>query len=295
MFTRRGSSVTAPLLALLLSGLGLTTLIPKAAAITDGQLDGTAHTYVAMVVAYYDYVDENGAPQQLPLWRGSGTLISPRVVITAGHVVGFEPGSGITPTSMRVYFESDVRGTGYPFTGGHTGTPMAHPGWNGYLTLPNSHDIGAVILDTPVVMAEYGQLPALGLLDSMALQRGKQETTFDVVGFGVQYIRQSPKGIIKLQADPVRYHGVVSLVNLKSALVDGYNLFVTADQGKGNGSGGIAFGDSGGPVFLPGSNIMIGVTSFGLNMQATGPGGAFRADTIEAQTFIQSVLAIAGR
>ena len=74
MFTRRGSSVTAPLLALLLSGLGLTTLIPKAAAITDGQLDGTAHTYVAMVVAYYDYVDENGAPQQLPLWRGSWDL-----------------------------------------------------------------------------------------------------------------------------------------------------------------------------------------------------------------------------
>jgi len=287
--------VAIPLLALLLGGLGFMTLIPKAAAITDGQLDGEAHPYVAMVVAYYDYVDEDGAAQQMPLWRGSGTLISPHVVVTAGHVVGlapdyFGPGGDIAPTSMRVYFESDVRGTGYPFTGGHAGTPIAHPEWNGYLTLPNSHDIGAVVLDAPVVMAEYGQLPALGALDALATQRGRQETGFDVVGYGLQYIRQSPKGAIKLQADPVRYQGEVSLVNLNNALVDGYNMFNTSDQGQGNGSGGTSFGDSGGPVFLPGSNVMVGVISFGLNMQTTGPGGAFRTDTTEAQDFIHSVL-----
>ena len=297
--TKRGFPVTVPLLALLAGGLGLMTLVPKAAAITDGQLDGEAHPYVAMVVACYDYVDENGVDQQMPLWRGSGTLISPHVVVTAGHVVGlapdyFGPGGDIAPTSMRVYFEADVRGTGYPFTGGHSGTPIAHPEWNGYLTLPNSHDIGAVVLDVPVVMAEYGQLPALGVLDALATQRGRQETTFDVVGYGLQYIRQSPKGVIKLQADPVRYQGVVSLVNLNNALVDDYNMFNTSDKGQGNGSGGTSFGDSGGPVFLPGSNVMVGVISFGLNMQATGPGGAFRTDTTEAQDFIQAVLADAG-
>ena len=106
---------------------------------------------------------------------------------------------------MAVYFESDVRGTGYPFTGGHSGAPIPHPEFNGFLTLPNTHDIGVVVLDEPVVMAEYGQLPALGVLDGLATQRGRQDTTFDVVGFGVQYIRQSPKGIIKMEADPVRY------------------------------------------------------------------------------------------
>jgi len=294
MITRLRFSVTIPLLALLFGGLGFMTLTPGAAAVTDGQLDGGAHPYVAMVVAYYDYVDENGAAQQLPLWRGSGTLISPRVVVTAGHVVGLDPGSGIAPTSMRVYFESDVSGTGYPFTGGHAGTPIAHPEWNGYLTLPNTHDIGAVVLDAPVVMAQYGQLPSLGALDALATSRGQQDTTFEVVGFGVQYIRQSPKGIIKLQADPVRYQGVVSLVNLDNALAKDFNFFITSDQGKGNGSGGTAFGDSGGPVFLPGSNVMVGVTSFVLNQQATGPGGAFRTDTTVVQDFIQSVLDAAG-
>lgn len=152
-----------------------------------------------------DDVDGDGVPQKFPLWRGSGTLISPSVVVTAGHVVGFSPDFGIAPTSMAVYFESDVRGTGYPFTGGHSGAPIPHPEFNGFLTLPNTHDIGVVVLDEPVVMAEYGQLPALGVLDGLATQRGRQDTTFDVVGFGVQYIRQSPKGIIKMEADPVRY------------------------------------------------------------------------------------------
>jgi hypothetical protein len=218
-------------------------------------------------------------------------LISPRVVVTAGHVVGLDPGSGITPTSMAVYFESDVRGTGYPFTGGHSGTPIPHPEWNGFLTLPNSHDIGAVVLDEPVDMPVYGQLPSLGALDALATQRGRQDKTFDVVGYGLQYIRQSPKGAIKVQEDPVRYQGVVSLVNLNNALVDGYNIFHTSDKGKGNGSGGTSFGDSGGPVFLPGTSVMVGVTSFGLSMQATGPGAAFRTDTAEAQEFLNGILA----
>ena len=299
MKTKRRFFTTIPFLALLLGGLGFLTLAPKASAIQDGQLDGEAHPYVAMVVAYFDFVDGDGVAQKFPLWRGSGTLISPRVVVTAGHVVGlapdfFGPGGDIAPTSMAVYFESDVRGTGYPLTGGHSGTPMPHPGFNGFLTLPNSHDIGVVLLDEPVLMDEYGQLPALGVLDAMATQRGQQDTTFDVVGYGVQYIRQSPKGIIQLEADPVRYQGVVSLVNLNNALVDGYNMFHTGDEGQGNGSGGTAFGDSGGPVFLPGSKVMVGVTSFGLNMQATGPGAAFRTDTAEAQEFLNGILAEIG-
>lgn len=267
------------------------TAVPRVSAITDGQLDGEAHPYVAMVVAYIDFIDADGAEQHVPLWRGTGTLISPLVVVTAGHVVGVDYHSGIKPTSMAVYFESDVRGTGYPFEGGHPGTPMPHPEWNGLFTPPNTHDIGVVVLDEPVVMDAYGQIPGLGVLDVLATQRGRQDRTFDVVGFGVQYIRQSPKRIIKLQAEPVRYQGTVSLVNLGNALVDGYNLMHTGSPGKGNGSGGTAFGDSGGPVFLPGTSVMVGITSFGLNQNAVGPGFAFRTDIPESQDFLSEILA----
>jgi hypothetical protein len=103
----------------------------------------------------------------------------------------------------------------------------------------------------------------------------------------VQYIRQSPvKGPIHLQADRVRYKGVVTMLNLKNALTDGYNVQHTGDNGKGNGSGATNFGDSGGPIFLPGTNIIVAVTSFGHNNQGTGPGYAYRADILDTKLFV---------
>ena len=43
-------------------------------------------------------------------------------------------------------------------------------------------------------------------------------------------------------------------------------------------------------MFFPGSNAMVGITSFGVNMQAVGPGGIFRTDTAEAQDFLYDIL-----
>ena len=48
-----------------------------ASAITDGSPDGDAHPYVGLMVAQ----DADGNP----LWRCSGTLISPTLFLTAGH------------------------------------------------------------------------------------------------------------------------------------------------------------------------------------------------------------------
>ena len=48
-----------------------------ALAITDGELDAGRHPFVGLMVAQ----DENGAP----LWRCSGTLLSDRLYLTAGH------------------------------------------------------------------------------------------------------------------------------------------------------------------------------------------------------------------
>ena len=48
-----------------------------AAAITNGQPDAGRHPYVGLMVA----LDEDG----VPLWRCSGSLLSPTVFLTAGH------------------------------------------------------------------------------------------------------------------------------------------------------------------------------------------------------------------
>jgi secreted trypsin-like serine protease len=43
-------------------------------------------------------------------------------------------------------------------------------------------------------------------------------------------------------------------------------------------TGGTCFGDSGGPNFLGSSNVIAGVTSFGLNSTCAGTGGVYRVD-----------------
>ena len=60
--------------------------VGSAGAITDGQPDGTGHPYVGLMVAQ----DSHGNP----LWRCSGTLLSSRVYLTAGHCTRYLGGLG---------------------------------------------------------------------------------------------------------------------------------------------------------------------------------------------------------
>src|SRR5829696_9481553 len=64
-------------IAVLVAMATLFTTATTASAITNGQPDGNAHPYVGLMVA----LDEDG----VPLWRCSGSLLSPTVFLTAGH------------------------------------------------------------------------------------------------------------------------------------------------------------------------------------------------------------------
>ena len=100
MLSRR-SKISAMLIA---TALLLAVVIP-AAAVTFGEPDGDGHPHVGLMV-----FDVDGAPA----WRCSGTLLSPTVMLTAGHCT-FGTSGG------RVWFEADVEsgipGNGYPFGG----------------------------------------------------------------------------------------------------------------------------------------------------------------------------------
>src|SRR5215213_4148501 len=208
---RRKLFVTFAALVLLLVS------VSTAEAITYGDPDGTQHPYVGLVVFY-----KNGVPTH----RCSGTLLSARVFLTAGHCT-----SGMD--SARVWFDPQVTGaTGYPTKGGVTGRPRTHPNYG--QSFPNTSDLGIVRLDRPVNISQYGKLPELGALDSLATRRGQQDQTLTVVGYGVQEIRPD------FQADRERYQATSKLVNLRSALTDGYNLHASNNPGIG---GGTCFGD----------------------------------------------------
>jgi len=242
-------------------------------AVQYGEPDGEGHPFVGLVVFYAD----QAATQ--PLWRCTGALISSTVFLTAGHCA-----ESFSTARAQVYFQSNVAGTGYPFSGGVLGEPTSHPDWNGGLTLPNTHDMGVVVLDTPVTDRGFAQLATANLLDSFSTRVGQQDKTFKVVGYGLQGVKPDFIGLRE------RYIGWTMVVNLESSLTDGYNIQLSSNPG--HWSGGTCFGDSGGPIFLNDTNIVVAVNSFVLNENCKGSGFGFRVDTPGARDFLDDFVAL---
>ena len=153
--------------------------------------------------------------------------------------------------------------------------------------LPDSRDLGLVILDQPITLSEYGELAGPGTLDALATQRGLKDLTFTDSGYGLTQLH--PVHVLSFRE---RLMAKATLVNLRSALTDGFNLQTT--NNPGNDRGGTCSGDSGGPVFLGGftSNLIVAVTSFGLSEQTcTGVDFAYRVDTQAAIAWILDTVA----
>jgi len=239
--------------------LGLLAGPMAAHAIKNGDMDGDGHPYVGLMIAKVDGV---------PLWRCSGTLISPTLFLTAGHCTD-------GATSVEVWFDPDMQtdsaAKGYPFTGEASGTPYTHPQYN-----PNAfalYDLGIVVLNQSVVMSEYGVLPSLNQLDSLKTRRGLKDVSFTAVGYGLQ---QSFPDAASFLENNVRVRMVATpkLLQINGGIV-GFGSLLLSNSAA---TGGTCFGDSGGPNFIDGSNVIAGVTSFGLNGTCSGTGGVYRVD-----------------
>src|SRR5688572_29284733 len=136
-------------LAAALVGLGVAA---PAEAVTNGQPDNGAHPFVGLVVFY----NSAGTPTH----RCTGAMISTRTLLTAGHCT-------FGAASAQVWFDEHVTAAlGYPFTGGITGEPRTY-NYNGALTLPDTGDVGVVILETDPGVG-FGTVADVGTLDSLA-------------------------------------------------------------------------------------------------------------------------------
>jgi hypothetical protein len=233
-------------------------VVGSATAITNGELDGDGHPHVGLMVAQ--------TADGTPLWRCSGTLLSDTVFLTAGHCT--EPPAAHVEIWFDADVESGIPGNLYPFTGDVGGTPYVHPDYDPAAFFVR--DVGVVVLDAPVVMDEYGELPDLNQLDALKTKRGKQDVTFTAVGYGLQQINP-----VFVEAERVRMVAYPHLIQINTPGFTGdFSLLLS----NNHSTGGTCFGDSGGPNFLGSSNVVAGVTSFGINGNCAGTGGVFRMD-----------------
>ena len=94
-------------IAVVLALVMVFSTISFASAITNGQPDGEDHPYVGLVV--FDVLDEDG--NQVPSHRCSASLLTPTVVLTAGHCTE-------GTVAARIWFDEIVQGNAeYPFSG----------------------------------------------------------------------------------------------------------------------------------------------------------------------------------
>lgn len=138
------------------------------------------------------------------------------------------------------------------------------------------------VLDEPFILDEYATLPELDELDALQTRRGRQDTTFTAVGYGLRWINP-----VFVEAERVRMSATPHLIQINTPGFTGDFSMLLSNN---HSTGGTCFGDSGGPNFIGDSNIIGGVTSFGINGNCAGTGGVYRIDRADDLDFINSFL-----
>jgi hypothetical protein len=162
-------------------------------------------------------------------------------------------------------------------------------GWHAhplYETAPfYVHDVGVVILKKPIVLKKYGALPKANQFDAFKTERGLQDVTFTAVGYGLQ--KSFPDAASwKDAAYKVRMVAYPRLIQINTGFTGDFSLLLSNNAN----TGGTCFGDSGGANFLGDSNVVAGITSFGMNSTCGGTGGVFRTDRQDVLDFVKSYL-----
>ena len=252
-------------------GCGLFLAAGAALGINYGQPDGTRHPNVGAVIR----LRSDGQYRILC----SGSLIAPRVFLTASHCTRFLEDQGISDvwvTFDPTFTQSSPR---------IHGTMHSNPNFSQRQSDPG--DIAVITLDQAVTNVAPVQLPPAGLLDDMKDEGTLNGTLFTSVGYGVQEPHPGPGGITN-PFPMERWFSVGEFNALNKA-------FMRISQTQATGDGGTCSGDSGGPQFLGAganeTNTQVSITITG-DVFCFATNVVYRVDTPQARAFLDDFVTL---
>jgi hypothetical protein len=253
-----------------------------ASAITDGQADGGGHPNVGMI----GYYDASGRQ------RCSATLVSPTIVLTAGHcadgalgktavsfdsVIALDPSSSLPPAADPSvgYTAAELAADGW-----RSGTAYTHPAFSHFTDKDSWNDVGVVVLDQPVTDITPVALAPRGYLDQFTPNL-LNSTLFTAVGYGVDMTRAASG---PQNPTPQSYPILRQVADSPGQKLTAQLLQVNGSSNDSKGTGGICFGDSGGPSFNGG--YQVGIASYTYSSTCRSIDGLQRVDIPAVQDWL---------
>lgn len=237
--------------------------------------------YVGIVVLFGD------TARTQPIGYCSGFLISPTVMVTAGHsLIGTQAVSVCFDQGPIAYTIQNGQLTYYGTNTIYTGTPATYPGYN-----PTLHgnqefqtsDIGLIILDQPVTtVTEFPTLPTAGFNEAL-----NKKTDLTAIGYGMQ-TQITPKN----NGPTASWIGTLSRNSATVQVVNTNDLYLKLTANSAQGKGAIVFGDSGGPVIytVNGQDVAVAVNAFVSSSNCNGVSYHTRLDNTQVLAWISSYL-----
>jgi V8-like Glu-specific endopeptidase len=267
-------------LGVLAAAVVAASFVARADAVIGGTPDGNAHKGVGYVV-FYDKT-------MTPLWRCTGSLVSTRVVLTAGHCAGtYDNASGVhTPVLAQVWFDKEIKSKGnyaggsclgvkgWPCSGGDSfGVPKAIESYVGSTEEGSSHDLGVVALLSAQNKHDVLPLASVGKLEQTA-----PGSLMTIVGYGLQDYTGTERQ---------RVQGTVKFLRAEDGTVEDDELYFADFTNDAPGAA-ACNGDSGGPVLNAQGQIVAVMSLVDGSTDGACLGGAYhyRTDTTEAKAFL---------
>jgi hypothetical protein len=255
-------------LAAVLGVFAVLAISTPAGAITYGTIE-VGHPFVGAIIVDLTQI----RPDIGIIEWCSGTLVSPKVFLTAGHCV--EPLTRLGIPTNKVWVSFAVNIWQNPNSWRSVASWELHPDYNWGPT-SDPHDIGALVLKKAVRDIAPARIAPVGFLDGLADAGVLSSATFINVGYGSNE---------SFQVDGWRKISHSSFLSL-------HNAWLYMSQNIHSDGGGTCFGDSGGPTFYDDGTAewIVATVSWG-DAECVATNINYRADLQVGQDFVYGVIA----